>query len=192
MKKLSLLIALCMLISIGGVYATWTYIDKTDVADESINMAMNLSSVAYAGTYGNYEINTSSLKILVDPKENTTHTTALKIEGEITITFTPNVFAPETVKNNGVASTFQFTLTNNEWKYEGQKILTLVHDDKENIQWTRNGNVFTYTISADDLYEHFQLNEFVLDTKAKYDAFSTALGTGQITISVSDGITSQG
>ena len=29
MKKLSLLIALCMLLSIAGVYATWTYADST-------------------------------------------------------------------------------------------------------------------------------------------------------------------
>ena len=34
MKKLSLLIALCMLISIGGVYATWVYSEKSDVADK--------------------------------------------------------------------------------------------------------------------------------------------------------------
>ena len=32
-EKLSLLIALCMLLTIGGVYATWSYVGSTDIID---------------------------------------------------------------------------------------------------------------------------------------------------------------
>ncbi|MBR2614531.1 MAG: hypothetical protein IKC71_02910 [Clostridia bacterium] len=195
MKKLGILIALILCVTIGGVYATWTYTQNTDVADETINMTMNLTDVAYSGSYGTYEINTDSLKLKIDPKKDTTHTTALYIEGQIVITFTPNSVAPEEVKENGVASTFQFGLTNANWTYDdgdgAKKLITLAHDEAEDIVWgepDENG-VFTYIITAEALAEHINLAEFNLDTKVKYDEFNTVLGNGQITITVSDGIT---
>lgn len=193
MKKLSLLIALILCVTIGGVYATWTYTQNTDVADETINMTMNLTDVAYSGSYGTYKIDTSSLKLKIDPKAGTTHTTALFIEGNIVITFTPNSVAPQEVKENGVESTFKFGLTNSNWTYEGEKIVTLAHEEEEDIVWGEpdQEGVFTFTISAEDLAEHINLTEFVLDNKEKYDSFNTALGQGQITITVSDGITTQ-
>ena len=189
MKKLSLLIALCMLISIGGVYATWTYLDKTDVADETVNMAMNLTSVAYSSSYGTYTVDASAVKLTIDPKTGTTHTTALTIEGFIKITFKPNQYAPESIKNSAVPSTFKFGLTNSEWKFKDQNILTLVHSEAEQITWTKEGDVFTFTLSAADMAEHLRLTEITLDTKAEYDAYSVVLGQGQISITVSDGKT---
>ncbi len=194
MKKLGLLFAMILCVTIGGVYATWTYTQNTDVADETINMTMNLTDVAYSGSYGTYKIDTTSLKLKIDPKVNTTHTTALYIEGEIVITFTPNSVAPEKIKKEGVASTFKFGLTNSNWIYEDKNIVALAHSDAENITWGQPDaqGVFTFIITAEDLSEHITLTEFILDTKAKYDSFNTALGQGQITITVSDGVTAQG
>lgn len=189
MKKLSVLIALILCVTIGGVYATWTYTQNTDIADEQIHMTMNLTDVAYAGSYGTYRIDTSGLTMKIDPKEGTTHKTALYITGQIVITFTPNSVAPQEVKDNGVDSTFQLTLTNDNWLYEGQKIVTLQHNDAEEITWgapDQNG-VFSFVITAEELSQHITLTEYNLDTKAKYDAFNLALGQGQITITVSDG-----
>lgn len=189
MKRLSVLIAMILCVTIGGVYATWTYTQNTDIADEQIHMTMNLTDVAYSGSYGTYKIDTSALKMNIDPKAGTTHDTALYITGQIVITFTPNSVAPETVKENGVASTFQLTLTNNNWLYEGESIVTLTHNEAEEITWGQpdEQGVFTFVISAEELAKHISLTEFTLDTKAKYDAFNLALGQGQITITVSDG-----
>ena len=194
MRKLSFLIALCTLLTVGGVYATWTYTQNTDVADESIGMSMNLTGVAYSGSYGTFNIDTSSLKLTIDPKPGTTHITSLLAEGEIVITFTPNSVAPENVKENGVDATFAFSLSNSNWQYDdgegARNIVTLAHDGTEDIDWgTPDSNgVFTYTISAAEFLNHIQLGEFLLDTKAEYDAFSIALQQGQIVITVSDGI----
>ena len=194
MKKLGLLFAMILCVTIGGVYATWTYTQNTDVADETINMTMNLTDVAYSGSYGKYKIDTTSLKLKIDPKEKTTHTTALYIEGKIVITFTPNSVAPEKIKKEGVASTFKFGLTNSNWTYEDKNIVSLAHSNAENITWGQpdDQGVFTFIITAEALSEHITLTEFILDTKAKYDLFNTALGQGQITITVSDGVTAQG
>ena len=114
MKKLSLLIALCMLLTIGGVYATWTYTQNTDVADEAVNMNINLTDVAYSGSYGTYKVDTSSLKLAIEPKADTTHTTALYIEGNIVVTFTPNSVAPVEIKENLIKSEDNLRLANNK------------------------------------------------------------------------------
>lgn len=190
MKRISLLIALCMLLTIGGVYATWTYTQNTDVADEAVNMNMNLTDVAYSGSYGTYKVDTSSLKLAIDPKEGTTHTTALYIDGNIVITFTPNSVAPVEVKENGLDTTYTLSLSNPNWKYNSQDIVTLNHAGAHDVVWTKQADgTFTYTISAADLADHISLAEIVLDTKVAYDAYNVVLGQGAIVISVSDGTT---
>ena len=40
MKKLSVLIVLMLVLTISGVYATWTYTQATDVADEAVKSAI--------------------------------------------------------------------------------------------------------------------------------------------------------
>ena len=198
MKKLSTLIALMLVITIGGVYATWTYTQTTDVADEAVNMAMNLTDVVYAGSYGTYKVDLSNLKLTIDPKQGTTHTTSLVIEGGITVIFTPATHAPVDIKENGVDSTFTFSLSNNNWEFDddttdevaAKNVVTLAHTGKHDIVWTKaSDNTFTYTLDATVLKQHISLSEFVLDTKVKYDAYNTALANGQIIFTVSDGDT---
>lgn len=188
MKKLSLLIALCMLISIGGVYATWVYSQSDDVADITGAKAITITEATFTGTYGTYNVDTSGLTMVVDPKEGTTHTTSLKIEGNLVIKFTPNTYAPVEVKENGVASTFAFSLSNNAWNYDSKAIMT-VDTQKHAISWgSPDGNgVFTYTIDASTLAGYLTLTEFILDTKADYDAYDRVLTEGQVVINISDG-----
>ena len=188
MKKLGLLIAMILCVTIGGVYATWTYTQNTDVADETVNKSLNLTGVEYVGSYGTYNVNVDGLTLKIDPKPGTTHTTALVAEGEIVITFTPNSVAPQTVKDSAVASTYQFTLSNANWLYEGNKVVELKHTGAHDITWTKQADgTFKFVITAAAVLEHISLTEFNLDTKAKYDAYNTVLGTGAILLTVSDG-----
>jgi hypothetical protein len=191
MKKLSLLISLILCVTIGGVYATWVYTQSTDVADESVNMSMNLGNVTYEGSNGTYEVNADGLTLKIEPKTGTAHTTALEATGKIVIKFTPNVYADNTVKENGVASTYQLSLSNSNWVYNdgtGEKpVMVILHNEKHDIVWTKQGSDFIFEISAEDLADHLSLTEFSLDTKADYDAFNTVLANGQIILTVSDG-----
>ncbi len=182
-----MLLALC--ITIGGVYATWVYSQSDDVADITGATAVTMTEATFTGTYGTYAVDTTGLTMVVDPKENTTHTTALKIDGDLVIKFTPNTYAPAEVKANGVASTFAFSLSNDAWQYgDGGADIMTVNTNKQNITWTPDGaGAFTYTISADDLAGYITLTEFNLDTKAEYDAYDRVLTNGQIVVTVSDG-----
>ena len=193
MKKLSLIIAMILCVTIGGVYATWTYTQNIDVADEGVNKVMNLGNVEYSGSYGTYKVDGSGLTLTIDPKAGTTHTTALYGTGQITITFTPNSVAPAEVKEKAVKSTYALSFANTDWKYEGQDIIKVAdgHTGSHDIVWTPVGDgTFTFVITAEELLEHLSLTEFELDTKVKYDAYNAVLGTGAIVITVSDGITS--
>lgn len=198
MKKLSVLIVLMLVLTISGVYATWTYTQTTDVADEAVNMAMNLTDVVYAGSYGTYKVDHSGVTLTIDPKPGTTHTTALTISGSIVVTFTPATHAPVEIKQNGVDSTFTFTLSNNAWTFDddttdanpAKAVVTLNHTGEHDVTWTPVGDgTFTFTLDAAAIAEHISLGEFVLDTKVKYDAFNAALAQGQIIFTVSDGTT---
>lgn len=192
MKKLGLLIGLAICVTVGGVYATWTYTQNTDVADETVNMTMNLTDVAYSGSYGTYKVDITGLTLTIDPKPGTTHTTSLVAAGAIVLKFTPNSVAPEEIKQNGVESTFKFGLSNPSWKYDGQDIIRSIDTEAKTFTWGAPGvdGVFSYTIDASAIGAYIELQEFVLDTKAKYDAYNTALGQGQITITLSDGVVS--
>ena len=176
---------LCLTIS--GVYATWVYSQSDDVADITGAKAITMTEATFTGTYGTYSVDTSNLNMQVDPKEGTAHTTSLVITGNLVITFTPNTYAPNTVKESGVASTYAFSLSNNAWNYEGNPIMTIdtnLHD----IAWTKESNgTFTHTISAATLAEYIELTAFSLDTKADYDAYDAVLTGGQIVIAISDG-----
>ena len=187
MKKISLIMLLALCITIGGVYATWVYSQSDDVADITGATAVTMTEATFTGTYGTYNVDTNGLTMVVDPKEGTTHTTALKIDGNLVIKFTPNTYAPADVKTGGVPSTFAFSLSNANWQYDGQNIMT-VDTEKHNIVWTSDGaGAFTYTIPAADLANYIRLTEFTLDTKAEYDAYDLVLTNGQIVVSVSDG-----
>ena len=199
MKKLSLLLALLLVITVGGVYATWIYTDKTDVADISPTVDINLTEATFAGTYGTYEVDSTTLSLKVDPKPGTTFTTGLVINGAIVIKFKPQTYAPVEIKEEGVPTTVQFSLTNTSWKFddghgEGPRdVITIAQPEKHNVTWSAPDadGTLTYTISAAELATHIGLTEFTLDTKILYDQFATALGNGKIMITVSDGTHNQ-
>ena len=189
MKKISFLIALCLLVSVGCVYATWVYSQSDDVADITNAKAITMTEATFEGTYGTYSTDSSTLTLKVDPKQGTSHTTALYITGEIVISFTPATHAPADIKANGVPTTYTFGVSNSNWTYEGQSIIT-VDTAARNATWVDNGNgVLTHTISAAELESILTLAEFNLDTKADYDAYDLVLTQGQITLTVSDGKT---
>ncbi len=192
MKKISLLIALCLLVSVGGVYATWVYSQSDDVADITNARAITMTEATFEGTYGTFSTDASALTLKVDPKQGTSHTTALYITGEIVIKFTPATHAPAEVKTNGVPTTYTFGVSNPDWKYGTESIIT-VDTTSFDVVWVDDGSgVLTHTVTAEELANILTLTEFDLDTKADYDAYDLVLTQGQITLTVSDGKTSGG
>ncbi len=202
-KMLTLVVCLALCLTLGGVYATWYYALGDDVADQHQHLSLSLGVAQNSGEYGSYTVDLSGLSMAVEPKSDTdpelVHKTALVITGEIVLTFKPGLHSTSTVKDQAVATTWNLGTSIDQataWTYGGQRIFTVITDQKtigtadsgEAEKWELQADgSFTYTIDAATIAGMITMTEFELDTKADYDAFNTALGQGQIGISVSDG-----
>ena len=184
MRKFSLLIALALLITVGGVYAAWVFSESNDVADISGSRSITMTEATFEGAYVTYTINTDGLKMVIDPKTAGSHTTALYVTGEVVITFTASTYAPAEVKSGGVDTKWYLEKDTASWTYNSTSIIS-VSDTKQDVEWTGSNGTFTCTISADTIAGLLNLTEIVLDDKEAYDAYQKQLGA--IDIHVTDG-----
>ena len=199
MRKLSLLMALLLCVTVGGVYATWTYYDTTaDVFDASAEIKVELADVSSSGASGSYSMSTN-LALVIDQK-NEDHEAELKFisnNGEaihLTLVFKPSDNASSTIKQNGIPTELFWTTTT-EMLYEGTPIFTFTNPSngtfEENVTWTQdtdeNGDeILVATYDEATLKSMITLNHVKLDEKAKYDAFKACL-TGNIVANITDG-----
>lgn len=210
MKKLSLLIALMLCVTITGVYAVWTYAGTNDIADVYAEAKITIADVDLVGANGTYHI-TSNLVLTID-QANSDHEAKLVFASNdaqpiyLRVTFTPSENAGQDIKDHAVPSELYFGTTtvmqykmDNDGNYSAEgdptDILTFANpgDGELNnpIVWgdpDPETGIFTFEMDEDDLKAAISLSTtFVLDTKAEHDAFREAL-TGNVVARVTDGI----
>ena len=106
MKKLSVLIALMLCITISGVYAVWSYAGTDDIADVLAEAKVTIADVELQGANGIYTI-TSNLVLTVD-QANDAHEAKLVFASNnseeiyLKVTFKPAANAPKDIKDNAV------------------------------------------------------------------------------------------
>ena len=209
MKKISALIAMFLCVTIGGVYATWSYAGTNDIADQQAEMKVTIAGATLTGANGEYTIE-SNLVLTID-QANDDHEAKLVFASNNTedvylkVTFTPASNAPQTIKENAVASKLYFDTTlTMEYKMDvngnydatgtAKPIFTFVNPESAPIQigndvWTKQADgSFTYTMNQSALEAQIELSQtFVLDIKAEHDAFGEAL-KGNIVARITDGV----
>ena len=217
MKKLSVLIALLLCVTISGVYATWTYVNtSTDIYDASKEVLVELEDATTDGAAGTFSI-TTNLGLKIDqkeygPEEKNLHEAELEYYSTnsepiyLTVTFTPSLNASEDIRNNGVPAELYFTTTTEMSYYAddngklvgpengtSKKIFSFSNPSNnvfnENIDWNKNvDGTFSVTYTECDLRSMITLNgDIILDTKADYDHFATEHLQGTISVHVTDG-----
>ena len=207
MKKFTALIALMLCVTIGGVYATWTYAGTEDIADAFAEAKVTITDVELTGANGTYKIE-SNLVLTIDQK-NEDHEAELEFaanDGQaifLKVTFTPATNAPQTIKDNAVLSELYFgTTVPMQYKMDAQgnysaegtptDIFTFANPSdgnfSPNVTWTPAGDgTFTYELNEAQLKDMISLSQtFVLDLKSEHDAFREALA-GNIVARVTDG-----
>lgn len=213
MKKVSILIALFLIATIGGVYSTFNY-SQGDVTSKTayFDDITKITDKVVDNAKGVLAITKNDLAITIDDEDND-HYAEWKLSGEITVTFTPNAGADEDVKNNGIDLQWSLLTTNSgtgssTWVYEGTKIFFVETNPVELLKTAANKDaqgVFTWTIAASELLNKitFYSNEYSstvnqpstdsivnsnlkLETVAKYDSFKLALHSGTIGITVAE------
>lgn len=203
MKKLSLLIALALCVTIGGVWATWSYSEQNAVNEEALNFAVSLEGYkAGEGAKGALSTLENTLKMVVDDTGEVDYVADLVYTGRIVILFSAYNNASETVKQNGIP--VEFTI-NSSLAYNEQPIFTY---PTSAVTVTMNkitpANAATL-VPGLDLTEHadhfdfvgvvdgaaleaagFDLNNITLPDLYTYHDFQDALAAGTVTLAFNE------
>ena len=182
MKKLSLLIALALIVTIGGVYAAWNY-SQGSAASVEITREINMAQVNTEGSKGTISATPSNVAFLVDDAGD--YHTKLTGTGEFAITFTPNAGADATTTANGVKmiATIVVKSTNN-LKYND--VVPIAHKDANTVDLTPTGPSKTAPLTVAQMLGCVELCDVRLATKAENDAFHTVLKDYTIAITISE------
>jgi hypothetical protein len=114
MKKTGLLLGIATVLTVGGVYATWSFADDTAINDES-----NAIAVGVAGSTSTLEAgkvsHTGAINLLVDQAAaNDYHgklVTDTGVEQSIVFTFEPNSYAEDGWKDGNVNYAWKISYT---------------------------------------------------------------------------------
>ncbi|MBR5280315.1 MAG: hypothetical protein IKU26_05045, partial [Clostridia bacterium] len=136
----SILIALMLCLTLGGVYATWTFTnDAADIVDVKNETLVALTNATVSGAEGTFTIN-SNLVLSIDQKAPGDHEAVLlynpMVEGDdiyLTITFTPAINASSDVKKDAVDAELYFSTTTTMECYVDATGHFVVPADPENL-----------------------------------------------------------
>ena len=188
MKKLSLIMAMVLIATIGGVYATWQYQQDVSMTVER-EITVTLQGATIDGAAGQIGVTIpADFSIKVTNVGN--YWTALSASGaDIAITFTPSAGADANIAD-GVTLGYRLELHGSP-QYNSEAIFATPVATVRNIAYVQSGDtkyipvadllggaVYTDTgAMTPSALSCIQLaKQFKLDTHAKHDAFETALG----------------
>ena len=186
MKKLTLLVALLLCVTIGGVYATWIFAGDT-ILPQTDPFTNKMDDVDTETSAGSYHFVNNSIAIVVEPNNNTDHMTQIRWEGSVTLQFRANT----TISDAPLAKALSAAIT-----IEAVDIASATYDDGEGAgarqiytlndtfviqldesKWTPDASdeyLYTYTINAADLAGAVTMDSFHLQNYDAYKAFKTA------------------
>lgn len=213
-KLLSVFVAFALMITVGGVYATWNYADG-GVNDEDYTGFISITEDVTGGGKGVLAIDdeASDFKILFDDPstDDKVHTAVLDYSGKIVVKFTFSENAPADVVAAGIE--LQLVISNNAslvWPdddgvstaifnvYEGTIVSgTTIEIDGDTVNVPAledNGTddapatEYTWTLGYDFLSKLITLrgDDVVVDTLAEYQAIETLFSANKININFSE------
>lgn len=175
MKKLGLIILMALVLTVGGVYATFNYA-QADVDSKSATLNKGIAGTDTETPKGTISINVDDFLVKID--DTGTLKTGLKTQGNVKVTFTPKKGADASVADEGVNLKLEISFTNNTYRqnavdyevfkttggYEATTGLVLGKGTKNEADGT-----FEYTV---DLGQYLTVSEIPLPTLADYNAFA--------------------
>lgn len=199
--KVALLSFLATAVTVGGVYATWTFAEKdSTAASTTVNVAMTgVSSETEKGTLNVMVMGEGGFVLAVDDSDND-HVAEIKKTGNVTVTFTPSASASADVKTNGIdvqcvisyAPYAGGPASLEEWTYDSKQIFDIENDASDPILLSKSSAIyneetgtFTWTIAAGEVGIDLSEN-FLIDTLAKYNAMNAELAKGHFVLTVSE------
>lgn len=202
MKKIGLWMAALTAVTVGGVYATWTFAEnKAAGASTTANVAMTgVNSATEKGTLSVMVMGANGFTVAVDDSDNN-HLPEIKKSGVVTVTFTPAATASQDVKDHGIdvqcvisyAAYEGGVATLEEWKYETTQIFKITNDSAapillEKDKATKKDGAFTWTIEAKDVGIDLttEMQGVYIDTLKKYTDLNALLAKGHFVLTVNE------
>lgn len=202
MKRIALIIALALIISVGGVYATWVYSDlSVDARTHDFSAKLSVTGATSSTTKGVLSI-TDTLVLTVDDNEGNHipgwDADVVGQEGNITVTFTPNTGASTT--------NFEYYITISNYTYDpGTGALNIFNPVDElpavegvqicagTFQYVAGSSTpINQVINGADLQDALNLNSgtvsdpLVLESLAEYNAYNAAFGGVSLVLTVKE------
>lgn len=198
MKKLSVLIALVLCVTIGGVYAAWTYTNpKADITDMQTGVLINISAATQEGAAGTYAIETNITGMSID--QTGTNPEGIDFHKAVLNYATSDnddpyiKFTLKLKENTGndifdtLNSTYSVAVTGAS-DYDEEPIFVDHNANTDEIQWQYDSANDIYYYEITDMATEITLNDIVLPSKKDHTAFHTALGNAILDIRISDGV----
>ena len=113
MKKFGLLVAIALIVTIGGVYAQWNYSGQTGINSSHEHLNSNMADyVAGSNAHGSIRVLANDMDIIIDDT-NSDLIAELVITGDMVFLFVPYNNAPDEIKNNGISMQWMLHQTSN-------------------------------------------------------------------------------
>lgn len=173
MKKFTMLIALILCVTIGGVYATWTY-QGGDVQQLHQHFNVYMGAVDNDEAKGVLKTVINALSIKLDDANNDYNAEAV-VTGYLEFVFSPKTHASDDVRENGVDLTFTVEQTDPAIQYEGSNVFKITNGTAElgkGVLITTE-NATTLSPHNTDLSEHIGSFYYIIEATTLNAMIST-------------------
>lgn len=170
-KRISILTTAALCVTMGTVYATWTYAQKAANSLENVAVSKSLGT-AETIAKGNIVEVSNNLTLSVDKAADDNYKAALSITGSLVVKFEPDELATE----DTIA--LQFEITGNAGTYNEETIFVLPATVSlgENSTWTIDSSNLGITMN----------DNISLETYEEYQVFAEAFDDVSLTITFSE------
>lgn len=200
MKKFTMLVALILCVTIGGVYATWTY-QGGEVQQLHQHFNVYMGAVDNDEAKGVLKTVMNALSIKLDDANND-YVAEAAVEGYIEFVFAPKTNASDTVRDEGIDLTFALGQTDPAFVFEGKNVFTITDGTGDlgkgqkitaenastlsayNTDLAAHVGSFYYCIKASDLANKIT-TDIYLPTYEDYQAMVNILNNTQAHIGIS-------
>ena len=191
MKKFSILIALCVLLTVGGVYATWIY-SGNQIDAQTEPFVSKMGGLDHEGNSGSYTFTNNSLDFAVEPDtQETKITTIVWGTGSMQLVLTPKTDINDAMLQKALNATITVELASSTaGEYKGETVYTIDPNFAVTLtagDWTshNDGEYYTYTITADTIKDAISIGSFHLPSEDDYTEFKSVIQDVKFRVKVS-------
>ena len=170
-KRVSIFATLALCVTVGGVYATWTYAQNAANSLDNVSVTKQLTTAEVVEKGDIVTVGENTLTLTVDKAEDS-YDAVLTITGQLQVAFQPHELSSETEIN------LQYTISGTNLEYDGTPIFVLPTEAQllgEDNTWTLNSDNLAVTMGA-----------ITLPTYDDYLAFEEAFSSVTLTITFSE------